>query len=154
MVDAMKVIYDPDDGEFYISNGSGGRTNVTPDPYSAHKWTEELTAGENLSDGDWCYLKTTDQKMWKTDANAEATSIGVIAVCTETVLADADGTFQLQGRYVTTGLTAGAVYYLSTTSGTIQATTRPSGSADIIRPIGQALSTTVLIIKVDGYAEV
>lgn len=48
----------------------------------------------------------------------------------------------------TGGLTAGALYYLSTTAGQITSTP-PSGAGQYIIPIGMALSTTELDITID-----
>jgi len=112
-----------------------------------------FTAGENLSSGDLCYLKD-DGKMWKADADAEATADTLLALSTATISADATGVFLLFGKYTTSGLTAGAVQYVDTTAGAITET-KPSGTGDIVRIVGYALSTTILFFDTDKtYIEV
>jgi hypothetical protein len=44
------------------------------------------------------------------------------------------------------GLTLGAVYYLSTTAGAIT-TTAPSGSGNVVQRIGRAVSTTEVLFQ-------
>lgn len=110
---------------------------------SGDSTTIEATAGTNISAGDLCYLASADGKMEKADADAEATAAGLLAIALDTILENADGTFLLLGTYTTTGLTAGAEYYVSTTLGGYTST-QPSGSGDIVRYIGTALSTTQL----------
>ena len=115
--------------------------------------SEIRTAGEVLSAGDWCYLKS-DGKMWKADASAEATAGGLLAMAGAAISADATGKFLLFGKWTATGLTAGATYYLSETAGAI-ASTAPSTSGAIVRIVGYAESTTVLNIRIDGtYLEI
>jgi len=115
--------------------------------------TETLTAGQDVVSGDVTYLKS-DGKMWKIDANAEATSKGRLGLATASILADATGSFLILGDYTTSSLTTGATYYLSTTAGEYT-TTAPSGSEDIVRIIGYAKSTTVLFFNPDDtYIEI
>lgn len=107
--------------------------------------TEVFTAGEALSSGNLCYLKS-DGKFWKTDADAEGTTKGLLALANASINADATGEFIVFGRYTTTGLTAGSVYYVSATTGAITATA-PSTTGQQVRVIGYALSTTVLFFN-------
>jgi len=92
----------------------------------------ELTAGENVAFGDVCYMKS-DGKLWKGDADAEATSY-CIALALETITADSAGDFLLIGiaRDDTWNWTVGAPLYLSTTAGELTETA-PSGSGDIVQ---------------------
>jgi len=53
---------------------------------------------------------------------------------------------QLNGYVTTTGLTAGAMYYVSPASAGVLTSTKPSTSGTCIQVFGQALSTTVLIL--------
>ena len=110
--------------------------------------TEDLTAGEALSAGDLCYL-STDGMMWKADASAESTSITLLAIATETISANATGTFLLFGSYTTSGLTAGDIMYVSETAGAMT-NTAPSTSGSVVRIVGYALSTTVLFFNPDN----
>lgn len=108
-----------------------------------------FTAGASLVNGNVCYMATADGKMELTDADAAATSAGFLAMCTATIAEDATGVFTMEGLYTTSGLAAGSTYYLSTTAGAITATA-PVGTADIVRVVGYALSSTVLWFKPDA----
>ncbi len=116
---------------------------ATPAGGTTYDYARTETAGESLTAGDVCYLKS-DGKYWKADASAESTSSQDLLIATESISADASGTFGEAGYKLTTsGLTAGSNYYVSETAGEYTLTA-PSTSAAIIRPIGTALSTTVL----------
>ena len=134
--------------------GPTGPTGATgPTGPSSPTQEIELTAGESLVSGDLCYFKS-DGKMWKADADAVATSKGLIAICVDTISADASGTFLLKGEYTTSGLTTGDELYISTTAGD-WTDTAPSATLDIVRIIGYALSTTFLYFDPDkSYIEV
>lgn len=115
---------------------------------SGGRLEDVFTAGESLVNGNLCYL-ASDGKFYKADADAAASATSLLAMCTATISADATGTFVVFGRYTTSGLTAGSIYYVSTTAGAITAT-RPSGSGDVVRVVGYALSTTVLYFFPSG----
>jgi hypothetical protein len=93
------------------------------------------------SNGNAVYLSGSNT--WSaTDASAEATSksaIGIRISSTEVLT---------HGVYTTSGLTAGATYFLSETTGAITATA-PTTSASIVRVIGYALTTTELFVNTD-----
>jgi len=130
-----------------VQSSISGQT-IAPDAL-----TQDFTAAENLVSGDLCYIDGSGE-MAKADAGAEATADTLIAMCTETITAAASGTFILFGKFTTTGLTAGANYYVSTTAGAITATA-PSSTTEIVRIIGTALSTTVLFVNPDKtYIEI
>ncbi len=104
--------------------------------------TKTLTAGENLVAGNVCYLKA-DGKMWKAKGDAEVTTKGKIAMALASITANTTGSFLVDGDYTTSGLTAGATYFISTsTAGAVTSTTPTTGN--FIRIIGVAISTTVL----------
>lgn len=107
--------------------------------------TEELTVGENVANGDLLYLKTSDGKYWKADADAAATASTKLVLATESISADETGTCLIYGQYATTGLTAG-IQYVSTTAGDFTSTA-PSATGDIVRIIGTAESTTILFFN-------
>jgi hypothetical protein len=110
-------------------------------------------AGEELVIGDVVYLKS-DGKFWKADGTAEATAKGLIGMSTSAVSAEAACRIMLYGIYTTAGLTTAAEYYLDTTAGTYS-TTKPSVATQIVRLIGYAVSTTVLLFDPDKtYIEV
>jgi hypothetical protein len=100
------------------------------------------TAGESLTVGHLIYFKESDQKWWKADADALATTENIrLGFAQSTVSADAAVNILIAGLEKNlTGLTAGAKYYVSGTAGGV--TTTP---AAVSRFIGWALSTTRLI---------
>jgi hypothetical protein len=112
-------------------------------PVIDHKFEGEkhtFTAGENLVFGELCYYKS-DSKMWKTDADALATTEGLLAVAADTISADASGTFIMGGSYIRDDSwtwTAGDILYVSLTAGDFTATA-PSASGDTIRIVGYAI---------------
>lgn len=115
--------------------------------------TNTFTAGESLSPGDLTYLKS-DGKFWKADADNVTTSKGLLAICLDTISADANGSFMLRGKYTTSGLTIASEYFISTDVGTWNETI-PSDSGDVVRLIGYALSTTELYFDTDKtYVEI
>lgn len=114
----------------------------------------ELTAasGNTFSAGDIGYVASGGMTL--ADADAESTAGGQLWIALEAVAATATGTFMRMGKYTTTGLTAGATYYLSTTAGGYTATA-PTATGDIVRIIGYAHSTTVLYFDPDSsYVEI
>jgi hypothetical protein len=114
---------------YYLSS-----VNVTDGSQSL---TSQTVGG---SDGNIVYLSGSET--WsQADASAESTAKGMIG------LRISSSEVLTRGVYTTTGLTAGAIYYLSTTTGGIT-TTGPTGT-DIRRIIGYALSTTKLFFDPD-----
>lgn len=98
----------------------------------------EMTVGEGVVIGDVCYLKS-DGKMWKADADAEATANGLIMMALETIAQDATGKFLLEGfiRHDDWDWTVGAKLYISTTPGD-PTETAPAGAGDIVRLVAYA----------------
>lgn len=109
------------------------------------------TAGETLAAGDYIYKKASDSKIYKAsqDVTSDVDSWNVLGVITTGGAVNAAIIYQpLVGEYTTSGLTAGATYYLGT-GGTITATKPTKGSATIIPVIvGVAKDTTTLVFKV------
>ena len=108
------------------------------------KLTSQTVGGSN---GEVVYL--SGSTTWsQADASAESTcktSLGIRVSATEVLT---------HGVYTTTGLTAGAIYYVSETAGAIT-TTAPTTSTAIVRIVGYALSTTELFVDPDkSYIEV
>lgn len=103
----------------------------------------DATSGEAIAGGDWVYLKASDGKVWKTDADADESTYSVVGVALTSVGA-ADLTVRVArpGAVVTglSGLTAGSYYYLSGTAGAIA----NAPHATRIAKVAQALSTTSL----------
>lgn len=107
------------------------------------------TAGETLVAGNWIYRNTSDGKLYKADYSTveKATVIGFIYAG-----GAADATVYYQGngsKFITTGLTAGSEYYLSTTAGQITTTVPVFNSGSVIPvKIGYASSTTELDMQI------
>ncbi len=152
--------------KYYLSNTAGG-VSTTPGTLARFiGWAESTTVlmffpddlpegiifdtvGENVSAGNLVYFKTSDQKWWKTDADAAATAIGVdLGIVQATALADAIGLIRVSGiDNSNTGLTAGARYFVSGTAGAIVATT----PGTFQRFVGFALSTQELLLGSDPF---
>lgn len=105
-----------------------------------------FTTGENVDFGDVCYFKS-DGKMWKADADTEATSY-CIGMALGTISADASGEFLLIGiaREDTWDWTVGSPVYLSITAGEITQTA-PSGSGEIVQILGIATHADRIYFK-------
>lgn len=107
------------------------------------------TAGEALATGDLVYAKlSTSYKWFKADADAEASTKGLLGIAMGSISADATGNILLLGtfRLDTWNWTIGATLYASTTAGGITETA-PSGTADIVRIIGYAVTADVVMFK-------
>lgn len=101
------------------------------------------TAGATLAARDLCVLNASSQ-MVLADASAEATAKGFLGIAAAAINSAASGTFIHRGSVGGfTGLTAGAVYYISTTAGGIT-TTPPSTTGEFVRVVGYAESSTAL----------
>jgi len=108
----------------------------------------EFIVGENLLKGEVCYYKS-DGKMWKASASAESTSKGLLGIPVTNMFTGDLGRFLLFGKLILdSSLGTGSVYYLSTSSGSMT-TSPPSGSGQIVRVIGYALTTVGLIFNPD-----
>lgn len=114
-------------------------------------------AGENLAFGEIAYLKAADVKVWKTDANAAATSVKVeLVIAIAAVLADAAGEFMDEG-YIRADtlfgapLTVGAPVYLSETAGKLTLTPPSGAGTTWVRQVGICVSTTVVKFKPSDY---
>ena len=113
-------------------------------------YIEDKQAGEALSGGNLVYLKS-DEKWWKTDADVEATTKGLIGIAMAAISANSTGKVSILGRVYNAGWswTVGAPIYVSCTAGGITQTA-PSGSGDQVRKIGHALSSTTIIFNPDA----
>lgn len=103
------------------------------------------TAGATLAFGDVIYLQASDSRWELADADAASTSGDVmLGMCVLAAAADGDptrvllsGTCRADANFP--ALTIGAQVYVSTTPGDIQVA-QPSGTDDVIRVVGRALS--------------
>jgi hypothetical protein len=107
-----------------------------------------FTAGETVVAGDICYLES-DGKMWLALAEIDTTAQGLLGIATTGIAAEGSGSFQLKGKYTTSGLTTGAEYFIDPSTGGDWTTTKPSATNEIVRLVGYALSTTVLYFDPD-----
>lgn len=114
--------------------------------------TRAGTAGATLAFGDLVYLAAADSRWELTDANAAATAGDVIiAICVLAAASDGDATTLLLYGNVRAdtafpALTIGAQAYVGTTAGDIQ-TAQPSGTDDVIRVVGFALTADELFFN-------
>ena len=107
------------------------------------------TAGNNFVAGEVGYYIAAGT-ITKADASAEATANGLLVMATETINGGNSGRFVQLGQIKgLSGLTGGAVYYLSTTAGAIT-TTAPTGSGEIVRPVGRAKDANTFSFQADG----
>lgn len=109
------------------------------------------TAGETVVAGNFVYKKSSDSKIYKATNNVtgNADSWNVIGVIITGGNANDPIVYQsLVGEWTTSGLTAGATYYLST-AGALTST-RPSTSLSSVVPVivGVAKDTTTLVFKI------
>lgn len=111
-------------------------------PAGAAAFTLSLVAAETLSPRDMIGINASGQ-MVKADADS-GFCVGYVA---DAVTSGATGTAYLISGIVTgfTGLTPGAIYYLSQTAGAITATKPASGR---VQMLGVAASTTSLIFNI------
>lgn len=111
------------------------------DAILASQFVTDLVAGENITANDACYIKASDGKAYRCDADALST-IGFFGFAQETVTTGNSvglrHTGQMDGF---SGLTVGAKYFLSGTTGAITATAPTN-----FKFVGIAISSTVLQI--------
>jgi hypothetical protein len=125
---------------------------------AAHSWggvVETGTIGETIAFGDLVYFKS-NSKWWLTDADAAATTDGILAICVVGGIADATGTFLTYG-YVRDDSyawgTVGAALYVQVATGAPDpgdmTQTAPSGAGDQVRRVGFAKSATIILFTPD-----
>lgn len=104
-----------------------------------------------IAAGNVCYITGDDSgtpTIELADADAEATSSGMIVLTSEGIADSGDtGEAIVIGKLSgLSGMTAGAKQYISTTDGGFTETA-PSGSGDVVRIIGYALTTTAMFFN-------
>lgn len=101
-----------------------------------------LTAGENLSANDSCYISASDGKVYKTDAD-DSTKIGFVGFAQEAATTNNTVRVVYDGHMGGfSSLTIGAIYYVSGTAGGITLT-----APTLAKRVGRAITAT--IIKID-----
>lgn len=126
-----------------VTNTMDGTPNT--DHTSVGPTTATFAAGETVTVMDLVYFKS-DGEWWLTDADAAATAAGLLAISLESKTDGQAMSVALPGSFVrddTWNWTVGAVLYVSTTAGAITAT-QPSGTDDVVRVVGFAVSADVI----------
>lgn len=108
-------------------------------------WTNGDTTGHVI--GDVVYLSAADT-VKKAKADAPATK-DAVALAMGSISNGASGTYQTSGTLAgLTGLTTGAVYYLSAATAGTMTTTAPTTINQYVVRLGIAVSTTEFLIEV------
>ncbi len=115
------------------------------------------TAGETITAGQTCYLKSTDSKFWLADVDAAAvsgqTGINIVrGIALHSASANQPLTLQIDGT-ITIGATVveGLVQYQSPIAGGITETILDIVSTTWITIIGVAISASVIEINLNKY---
>ena len=144
---------------------SGALNNATVDGYvhfdsspadaKCSGTTATFTAGEALSIGEACYLKS-DGKMWKAVATAAATS-RCVAMAAAGISADAPGLFLLRGFLQSTATfpsyTIGGALYTpeaEESSENVPEQTAPDTDGDFVQVIGYAVTADIIYFDPDS----
>lgn len=107
----------------------------------------DVVAGETIAQGMPYYLKTSDGKMWKADADAAASALARGIALTP---ASADGLFVgVRGGPMNVGgtLSVGSFYFIHTTAGAIGLIGELT-TGDFPTSLGQAISASVLQVDI------
>ena len=146
-----------------INNGTAGtlrdlslRNQIYGTPDTDHTSTGPVTstfnAGATITVMDLVYM-ASDGEWALTDADAASTATGMLAISLESKTDGNAMKVALTGSFVrddTWAWTPGAILYVDTaTPGAITATA-PSGSADIVRVVGHAVSADVIFFNPSG----
>ena len=118
--------------------------NVTIDGSIA---LDEITYGETLAVGDLVYLKPADGKYWKADNTSEDTSTTELRLILESGVADDVKLALEEGKFSTTGLTAGLEYV--GTSGAVTSS-KPTGTGEVVRIVSTAINATTRYFSPDA----
>ena len=118
----------------------------------------EGVAGEALAIGDVCRHDQSENKWYKADADATATSDGMLAMATGTIAQDATGVLLLEGfvRYDTWNWTIDDTLrhlYVDTTPGS-PTQTAPSGSGEVVRGVGYPMTADIAYFHPDNSYDV
>lgn len=108
-----------------------------------------LVAGEDLSPCAPCYIKAADGKVYECNGSANNALAQVIGFTARTVKSGEPVTLFREGARMKygSGLTIGAIYYLSTNSGELQTTASTGDSAGVAIAI---TATDIVIIRANG----
>ena len=121
----------------------------SPLPVVNQTWTgvvATLTAGENLTIGQTCYMKN-DGKMWKSLATAAAT-MPVMALATGTIGANNDGVFLLLGYFredAVFNFTAGDMLYASEDAAGALKNAAPTSAGEQVQVCGKCFPSAHIV---------
>ena len=137
---------------FYLDNVilQGGIAEPPPPDPTVDELTVTLTNGDAVSHtlGKIVYISAANTaKLAKADASGTK---GAVAFATTTIAPAATGTYQLAGIMSgLSGLTAGAVYYLSVSVSGGMTSVAPTAYDDYVVRLGIAISTTDFLIQIE-----
>ena len=129
-----------------VARDSTGKIDVSDMPVGVGANVSTVTAVGALAAGDWVNIYgATGAKCRKADATVAGKEANgfVLAGVSDTAPATVYGPGNINTQL--TGLTAGEMYWLSTTAGLGVATTPPSGSGNVVQRLGKAISTTAIL---------
>jgi len=106
-------------------------------------------AFENINQGELLYSRSSDGKVGKARCDSSLDKATCIGFAQTSKSIGEDVRCLTHGQLATSGLTPGADYYLSISSGNIT-TTPPSGTGNHLVRVGKASSTTQLIVKIEA----
>lgn len=138
----------PGNARFVGTADSATTLVITANPPTAANEDVVGTAGEALPAGAAAYLSDgsgalTAGRWYKADADLYYASLSPVIGIVLAALGTSDaGQFRIGGRYFTSGLTAGAIYYVSGTAGALTVTAPVNA-----RFVGMAESTTALVVQ-------
>lgn len=104
-------------------------------------------AGNTFTSGEIAYI-SSGECMAKMDASDASTATAGAAIALDTIAASTTGPFGLWGVYTTTGMTAGAIQYSSTTAGAMTEIP-PTNPGEIQRILGVAYTSSTLFFHPD-----
>jgi len=105
-------------------------------------------AFEDVTQGEALYARASDGKVGRAYASGTRDQATVVGFAQTSKLAGEEVRCLIVGLLSTSGLNAGKVYYLSTNPGDITETP-PSGSGEYVTRIGEASTTSNLIIQLE-----
>mgnify|MGYP007100043951 FL=1 len=152
----VPMVYDSTNNELYIYNSgwkafglpeNGVTLSTTPTTLTGNGYLATFTVDSSVAAGTVCYLNSANQ-MIAADADGSSTSVGLLGLATANISASASGSFVLYGFYGNSGwsYTTGQTLYISTTPGAPTAT-QPSGTGDIVRVVGHAVSASSILFN-------
>lgn len=105
-------------------------------------------AGESITAGQAVYLKASDSKLWKADANDTSATAEVVGIALHAAAANQPLQYQTAGQ-LTIGATVAAAetYILSTTAGGI-APVADLASASYLTRIGYGTTTAIIMVDI------